>query len=193
MSRAIECISLEQLAGNIPLKEKQRPNATRHHLQSDLEEYQLIIVDDAHNYPTPNIPTRAVVLSRLLFVPKRDPLLLTPITVNNSLWDLYYIVRYFIPTSAHLADQGILSIKQRYLEAMRTNPTDLSPDVLYPIIDAKTIKRTREFVKNIIHQIPSRYQMEHQNPSSFQNLMQLQSAMNWNPNYLAFLINLKMR
>ena len=30
---------------------------------------------------------------------------------------------------------------------MRTNPNNLSPDLLYPIIDATTVKRTREFVK----------------------------------------------
>jgi len=147
MSRAIECISFEQLAGDIQLKDIQRPNATKHHLQRDLEEYQLIIVDEAHNYRNPNTPRRAAALRRILFGQKRDLLLLTATPVNNSLWDLYYLVRFFIRQDAHLADQGILSIKERFLEAMRTNPTDLSPDVLYPIIDATTVKRTRQFVK----------------------------------------------
>ena len=48
---------------------------------------------------------------------------------------------------AHLADRGVLSIRQRFIKAMRTDPTDLNPDVLYPIIDATTVKRTRQFVK----------------------------------------------
>ena len=30
---------------------------------------------------------------------------------------------------------------------MRRDPTDLNPDLLYPIIDATTVKRTRQFVK----------------------------------------------
>ena len=30
---------------------------------------------------------------------------------------------------------------------MRTNPRNLSPDVLYPIIDATTVKRTRQFIR----------------------------------------------
>src|SRR5262249_35481509 len=47
----------------------------------------------------------------------------------------------------HLADRGILSIRERFERAMREDPTSLSPDLLYPIIDATTVKRTRQFVK----------------------------------------------
>ena len=46
-----------------------------------------------------------------------------------------------------LASKGILSIKNRFNDAMKTNPDNLSPDVLYPIIDATTVKRTRQFIK----------------------------------------------
>ncbi len=130
------------------LRDKQRPNATSRHLQRNIEEYQLIIIDEAHNYRNPNTPTRAAALRQLLFGQKRDLLLLTATPVNNSLWDLYYLIQFFVRQDAHLANQGILSIRQRFMEAMRTDPTDLSPDVLYPIIDATTVKRTREFVKN---------------------------------------------
>ena len=31
---------------------------------------------------------------------------------------------------------------------MREDPSSLSPDILYPIIDAATVKRMRQFVKN---------------------------------------------
>ena len=30
---------------------------------------------------------------------------------------------------------------------MKTNPHNLSPDILYPIIDSTTVKRTRKFIK----------------------------------------------
>ena len=48
---------------------------------------------------------------------------------------------------AFLANQGILSIKERFEVAAREDPSSLSPDLLYPIIDATTVKRTRQFVK----------------------------------------------
>lgn len=148
LSRRIECVSFEQLASDQQLKDQQRPKATGKHLLRPLEEYQLIIVDEAHNYRNPNTPSRAAALRTLLFGKKRDLLLLTATPVNNSLWDLFYLIHFFVRQDAHLAGRGILSIRQRFMEAMRTDPTSLSPDLLYPIIDATTVKRTRQFVKN---------------------------------------------
>ena len=46
-----------------------------------------------------------------------------------------------------MAHRGILSIKERFDQAAHEDPAALSPDVLYPIIDATTVKRTRQFVK----------------------------------------------
>ena len=146
-SRKIECISFEQLASDRQLWDPKRPHATGEHLQRPIEEYQLIVVDEAHNYRNPNTPSRAAALRSLLFGKKRDLLLLTATPVNNSLWDLFYLIHFFVRQDAHLSDRGILSIRQRFMEAMRADPTSLSPDLLYPIIDATTVKRTRQFVK----------------------------------------------
>ena len=143
----VECLSFEQLANDEQLRDRQRPNADQEHLQRPLDEYQIVIVDEAHNYRNPDAPTRAAALRRLLFGRRRDLLLLTATPVNNSLWDLYHLLRFFLRQDAHLADRGILSIRERFEEAMREDPSSLSPDVLYPIIDATTVKRTRQFVK----------------------------------------------
>ena len=143
----VECLSFEQLANDRQLRDKQRPNANQQNLQRSLDEYQVVIVDEAHNYRNPDAPTRAAALRRLLFGRRRDLLLMTATPVNNSLWDLYHLIRFFLRQDAHLADRGILSIRQRFDEAMKVDPSSLSPDVLYPIIDATTVKRTRQFVK----------------------------------------------
>ncbi|MDE0107266.1 MAG: helicase-related protein [Bryobacterales bacterium] len=143
----VECLSFEQLANEIQLMDKQRPCANKQHLKRDKREYQLVIVDEAHNYRNPDTPTRAAALRTLLYGNKRDLLLLTATPVNNSLWDLYHLLRFFLRQDSHLADRGIVSIKARFDEAMQKDPLSLSPDVLYPIVDATTVKRTRQFVK----------------------------------------------
>ena len=142
-----ECVSFEELAGDVQLQDARRPNANQDKLQRQLDEYQLIVVDEAHNYRNPDAPTRAAALRRLLFGRRRDVLLLTATPVNNSLWDLYHLVRFFVRQDGHFADRGIISIRRLFEQAMREDPSDLSPDVLYPIIDATTVKRTRQFVR----------------------------------------------
>lgn len=137
----VECVSFEELASD------SRLGGNYNKLASPLEEYALVIIDEAHHYRNPDAPARAGVLRRLLAGPRRDLVLLTATPVNNSLWDLYHLVRFFIKQDAFLADRGILSMRQRFEQAMRIDPFDLSPDMLYPIIDATTVKRTRNFVK----------------------------------------------
>ncbi|MBF2755895.1 MAG: DEAD/DEAH box helicase family protein [Gammaproteobacteria bacterium AqS3] len=144
----LETLSFEQLSQDRQLwDEKRRPHAAGHHLKRDIEEYQLIIIDEAHNYRNPDSPTRADALRALLYGKRKDLLMLTATPVNNSLWDLYHLTRFFIKQDSFLAGKGILSIKQRFDDAMKTNPNSLSPDVLYPIVDATTVKRTRQFIK----------------------------------------------
>lgn len=140
-----ECFSYEQLAHDSQLSK--RPTGGKEHLQRHLDEYQLVIVDEAHNYRNPDSPTRAGTLRSLLSGKQRDVLFLTATPVNNSLWDLYHLIRFFMKQDACLADRGILSIRERFAAAMQTDPSDLNPDLLYPIVDATTVKRTRQFVQ----------------------------------------------
>jgi hypothetical protein len=142
----VECLSYEELYLDRQIAIAD-PDSFQEKLERPLREYQLVVVDEAHNYRNPDTPTRAQVLRRLLWGQKRDVLLLTATPVNNSLWDLYHLIRYYMRQDAFLADRGILSIRERFEEAAREDPSSLSPDMLYPIIDATTVKRTRRFVK----------------------------------------------
>lgn len=142
----VECLSYEELAidRQIALAD---PDKFQDKLQRPLKEYQFVIVDEAHNYRNPDTPTRAAVLRKLLWGQRRELLLLTATPVNNSLWDLYHLIRFYMRQDAFLANRGILSIKERFEQAAREDPSSLSPDMLYPVIDATTVKRTRQFVK----------------------------------------------
>ena len=143
----VECLSFEELASDVQLGDPRSAGAGREKLKRDLDEYQFVIVDEAHNYRNPGAPARAGVLRRLMSGRRRDLLLLTATPVNNSLWDLYHLIRFFVRQDARFADRGITSIRDRFLAAMREDPASLSPDLLYPIIDATTVKRTRDFVR----------------------------------------------
>ncbi len=137
----VECLSYEELANDSQL------GGDRSRLKNPLDDYALVVVDEAHNYRNPDTAKRAAILRRLLAGKRRDLVLLTATPVNNSLWDLYHLLRFFMKQDAWLADRGVLSMRERFEQAMRADPFNLSPDLLYPIIDATTVKRTRRFIK----------------------------------------------
>jgi hypothetical protein len=142
----IECVSYEELASDRQFGDV-REAANQFKLKQALDAYALVVVDEAHNYRNPDTQARAAVLRRLLFGPRKDLVLLTATPVNNSLWDLFTLIHYFLRQDSALADRGVISIRARFEDAMHVDPTSLSPDLLYPIIDATTVKRTRAFVK----------------------------------------------
>ncbi|MDI7267000.1 MAG: helicase-related protein [Myxococcota bacterium] len=137
----VENLSYEELANDAQL------GGDKQHLKNPLDDYALVVVDEAHNYRNPDTIKRAAILRRLLAGKRRDVVFLTATPVNNSLWDLYHLLRFFMKQDAGLADRGVLSIRERFDRAMCVDPFNLSPDLLYPIIDATTVKRTRRFIK----------------------------------------------
>jgi len=137
----VEAISYEKLAGDAQFDGK------KHHLKRLVDEYQLVVIDEAHNYRNPDAPTRAGVLRQLLRGPRRDLMMLTATPVNNSLYDLYHLVSFFLKQDSRLMKKGIPSIKGIFDDANRIDPGDLHPDLLYPLVDATTVKRTRQFIK----------------------------------------------
>jgi hypothetical protein len=148
IGRFVQMVSYDQLARDRQLRDPQlRPDSTGQHLHFELDEYALVVVDEAHNYRNPDSPYRAAALRRLLFGQRKDVVLLTATPVNNSLWDLFHLLRFFIRQDSRLAQRGIISIRDRFKAAAKQDPANLSPDFLYPIIDAITVKRTRGFVK----------------------------------------------
>ena len=116
-------------------------------LQSPKDEYSLIVIDEAHAFRNPS--TRQADALRALLQGQRPKqlVLLTATPVNNSLRDLYELVRLFIRNDAAFLDAGIPSLQKHFYEADRQHPDTLSPDVLFDVLDAIAVRRTRRFVK----------------------------------------------
>ncbi len=53
----------------------------------------------------------------------------------------------FVGHDAVFAERGIVSLKERFGETARENPDDLRPDMLFDVLDAVTVRRTRHFVR----------------------------------------------
>src|SRR5205823_42789 len=67
----VDCVSYEQLANDRQL------GGEEPHLRSALDDYALVVIDEAHAYRNPDSPARAGILRQLLLGPRRDLLLLT--------------------------------------------------------------------------------------------------------------------
>jgi hypothetical protein len=123
------------------------PDASGYSLDQDPDDYALIVIDEAHNVRNP-ATLRAEAFRRLLSGRyRKDLVMLTATPVNNSLWDLYYLLLLFLRSDAVFTDLGIPSMREHFARAMALNPDDLSPEYLFDILDAVAVRRTRPFVK----------------------------------------------
>jgi superfamily II DNA or RNA helicase len=139
----VEICSFEELAGDRRLN----PEGSGHAFQFNPREYAMVVIDEAHNLRNPTTQ-RAAALRRLLAgAPPKDLVLITATPVNNSLWDLYYLLGYFLKSDSAFADVGIRSLRDHFAAAMAMNPDDLSPEYLFDVLDAVAVRRTRSFVK----------------------------------------------
>ncbi|MCX7600220.1 MAG: helicase-related protein [Armatimonadetes bacterium] len=141
---AIHCetVSYEELAAEPALGGSGNPK-----LRCDPGEYALIVIDEAQAFRNPNT-RRADALRRLLSgEPAKNVVMMSATPVNNTLWDLYYLLSYFLPNDAAFSGRGILSLRRRFEEATQIDPYELKPDVLFDVLDAICVRRTRHFVR----------------------------------------------
>lgn len=117
-------------------------------LNLDVDEYQLVVIDEAHAFRNPGTQQAHALRTLLRGDPPKDVVMLTATPVNNSLWDLYYELNYFIKNDAAFANEGIRSLRERFNQAQAEDPSDLSPDMLFDVLDETTVRRTRRFIKN---------------------------------------------
>ena len=143
-SLSMELISYDDLLSDTDLN----PEGGHHNkLSFNVNQYALVVIDEAHNMRNPSTQ-RAEALRRLLAgSPPKKLVMLTATPVNNSVWDLYYLLAYFLRNDAAFADSGIRSLRDHFHEAASADPGDLSPEHLFDVLDAVAVRRTRSFVK----------------------------------------------
>ncbi|MCQ3810445.1 MAG: helicase [Acidimicrobiia bacterium] len=141
---AVELVSYEELMADSRLNPE---HSTAIRLRAAINEYAMVVIDEAHNLRNP-ATQRAHALRQLLAgSPPKELVMLTATPVNNSLWDLYHLLGYFLRNDAVFADAGIRSLRDHFANAMALNPDDLTPEHLFDVLDAVAVRRTRSFVK----------------------------------------------
>jgi hypothetical protein len=116
-------------------------------LDAPPEEYSLVVIDEAHAFRNPDTDRTKALRKLLRGTPPKDLVLMSATPVNNSLWDLYYLITMFAPNDATFADRGVPSLKGKFHDAMREDPNQLRPDALFDVLDAVAVRRTRHFIK----------------------------------------------
>ena len=116
-------------------------------LRFPVNDYEMIIVDEAHALRNPNTIWVQALSKMLQGHPPKKLVMMTATPVNNSLWDLYNLLSYFVGHDAAFANQGIRSLYERFRAATAKDPYDLRPDMLFDVLDQTTVRRTRHFIK----------------------------------------------
>jgi superfamily II DNA or RNA helicase len=121
-------------------------NGTKREVQN-LDDYALVIIDEAHNLRNANTLKAESVRALLGGEFPKKVMLLTATPVNNSLKDLHTLIAYFVKNDAQFAANGIPSIGQYIARAQKQDPETLSPEHLFDLMDKVAVRRTRRFIK----------------------------------------------
>ncbi len=141
---AVELVSYEDLMADRRLNPEHKAAIK---LRADINEYAMVVIDEAHNLRNPGTQRAHALRQLLAGSPPKKLVMLTATPVNNSLWDLYHLLGYFLRNDAVFADAGIRSLRDHFANAMALNPDDLTPEHLFDVLDAVVVRRTRAFVK----------------------------------------------
>ena len=116
-------------------------------LKDQLDEFALVVVDEAHYLRNPSTQRAEVFHELLDCYPRKKLVLLTATPINNSLDDLQNLLGYFLRYDTDLAEVGVRSLKEKFKEAQSRSPEELTPKDLFDVIDAVAVRRMRQFIK----------------------------------------------
>ena len=138
-SRRVEVMSYEEFRNRWREKEQD--------IRRQLDEYALVVVDEAHNLRNPNAQRTEAVNALVGGPHPKRLMLLTATPVNNTLFDLHSLVSLFVRNDAAFAARGIPSIYQYIKTAEEMEQDALSHEHLFDLLDQVAVRRTRRFVK----------------------------------------------
>ena len=138
-SRRVKVLSYDELR----LRWNEDPEQARR----ELDEYALVVVDEAHNLRNPNAQRTEAVNTLVGGANPKQLVLLTATPVNNTLFDLHALVSLFVRNDAAFAAAGIPSIRRYIKRAHDMDPEALSPEHLFDLLDQVAVRRTRRFIK----------------------------------------------
>ena len=138
-SRRVKVLSYDELR----LRWNEDPEQARR----ELDEYALVVVDEAHNLRNPNAQRTEAVNALVGGANPKHLVLLTATPVNNTLFDLHALVSLFVRNDAAFAAAGIPSIRRYVKRAHDMDPEALSPEHLFDLLDQVAVRRTRRFIK----------------------------------------------
>ena len=141
-----QVVSFQQFASDEQLG-PDSPNRRRN-LHNSKDSYRLVVVDEGHALRNPDT-TWYRAMERMLGGERKDLVLLTATPINNGLWDLYHLVMVFGRHDRAFAAFGIASVRSLFLKAgaNERDPENLSPDILFPLADAVSVRRDRRFIE----------------------------------------------
>lgn len=138
-SRRVHLMSFDEL--------RLRWNENPDHAREELDDYALVVVDEAHNLRNPNAQRSEAVAALVGGLVPKKLVLLTATPVNNTLFDIHALISLFIRNDANFAGVGIPSIRGYIARAEAMDPESLSPEHLFDLMDQVAVRRTRRFVK----------------------------------------------
>ena len=137
-----EVISYTQLS-----REPQITGGDGERLPLPPQQYRLIVADEAHALRNAGISAYDAMRSLLTKSPDAKLLLMTATPVNNSLWDLYNEVMLFAKTDNAFESVGIPNLREHVKAVTRLDPEDIDPAHMFAVLDAISVRRTRQFIK----------------------------------------------
>ena len=146
-SRRVKVWSYDDLRLKFEKLMEEGPNGLAKY-QRELEQFALIVVDEAHNLRNKSTLRHEAVDRLLQGEYAKKIVLLTATPVNNSLDDLENLISLFVRNDGEFAHLNIPSITKYIKDAKALDPDTLSPEHLFDLMDQVAVRRTRKFIKD---------------------------------------------
>jgi superfamily II DNA/RNA helicase len=112
----------------------------------DYLDYDVVLIDESHNYRNPSTKRHANLMKLLSAGKKKQVILLTATPIHNSLMDLYHQLSLITAgDDTHFADLGITDLKRYFIAADRKQLASGIEDIIR-LLDEIMIRRTRQFI-----------------------------------------------